>query len=88
MVTVQLKYKIRWRHIGANFYGVSYNESGKLMPGVLILNEVGYDVAMLLEQPTTKEDIVAQLMPIYDAEESALRAAVEKTIEDLSNFIG
>lgn len=80
---IHLKHTIRWQHIGDNYFGVSFDYNGKLLPGVITLNEVGYDIVQQLNTPTTQEEIVHKLLKTYDVEEFELYAYVVNVIQYL-----
>ena len=80
---VHLKHTIRWQHIGDNYFGVSFDNEGMLLPGVITLNEVGYDIVQQLTTPTTQKDIVHRLLKTYDIEASELSAYVNNILQYL-----
>lgn len=80
---IQLKYTIRWEHIGDNFYGVTNDDNGRLLPGVITLNEVGYDIVQQLCSPTTPSEITKALLSTYEAEEAEIQVYVNEVLQYL-----
>ncbi|PRZ00678.1 coenzyme PQQ synthesis protein D (PqqD) [Marinilabilia salmonicolor] len=81
--------EIRYRVNGADFVTRQMGNEMVMVPltdkvadmtSVLTLNEVGADILRLLETPQTKEELIRQMLDLYDVDESTL-------IEDVEAFI-
>lgn len=53
--------------------------------GVITFNSVGADVFTMLDGTNTVEDIVSRIAADYNADESIVRADVEKLIDKMKN---
>lgn len=80
---IRLRYNCRWHHIGDHFFGVTFCEDGRLLPGVITLNEVGYSIVLRLAESTTREAIVNSLMAEYEA----TREEVEASVDDVLRYL-
>lgn len=81
--------EIRYRVNGANFVTRQMGSEMVMVPltdkvadmtSVLTLNEVGAAILRILEVPLTKEELIRQMLELYDVEELIL-------IEDVEAFI-
>jgi hypothetical protein len=68
------------RQMGSEMVMVPLTDKVADMTSVLTLNEVGADILKILESPKTFDDLVQELMQIYDVE-------TEQLIEDVRDFI-
>lgn len=80
---MKLKYKIIFQQVGYQYLGVAVGEGSEHYNGMLLLNEVGYDIVQLVDGTRTKDDIVRQLLEMYDADASILRTDVDNIISYL-----
>ncbi|MGQ1888851.1 PqqD family protein [Thermophagus sp. OGC60D27] len=51
------------------------------MTGVLTLNEVGADILLAFEKPSTIENVIGKLMDIYDIDEETLSSDIRLFME-------
>lgn len=68
------------RQMGSEMVMVPLTDKVADMTSVLTLNEVGADIIKILETPSTLDELIRQLIKIYDVERDELIADVEDFI--------
>ncbi len=72
------------RQMGNEMVMVPLTDKVADMTSVLTLNEVGADILRLLEKPLTIEELIRELLEIYDVDEPTLIKDVEVFIMEAS----
>lgn len=80
---MHLKYQFHFQPVGKTYMGVAIGESAKQFSGMLQLNEVGYDIVSQMTQPTTQDEIIEQMLKLYDTD----RETVTKYVDDVIKYL-
>lgn len=80
---MHLKYQFHFQPVGNTYMGVAIGESAKQFSGMLQLNEVGYDIVSQMTQPTTQDEIIEQMLKLYDTD----RETVTKYVDDIIKYL-
>ncbi len=73
------------REIAGKTVAVAIGEMSKEFHGLLTLNETSLFIWKQLENDTTEENIVSNLIKVYDVDEDRAKNDVHKIIEVLKN---
>ncbi len=83
------KYMFEKMELDGEIVGVPVGDNARELPAVLNLNEVAMRILELLQEETTEQEIVTQLMKEYDGTKDEISSAVNTYIEQLrkENFL-
>lgn len=80
---MRLKYKMAVQQVAGFWAAVPVGEDSLHYNGVMSLNETAKDMIELLNNDTTEDQIVADLLKEYDVEEAELRQHVAEFLQKL-----
>ena len=80
---MKLKYRFEKMEIDGEIVAVPVGENAAELHAVLNLNEVAMHILELLDENTTEENIVAQLLLEYAGDKTAIQQAVHAFIDQV-----
>jgi hypothetical protein len=78
--TISLKSRVRHREVGEDGVLVDL-DSGR----VIVVNEVGHYIVQMLEQPMSREVLVASLVAEFDVSAEQAEADIDTFLDELGN---
>jgi hypothetical protein len=82
---MKLKYRFEVVDVGEELIAVPVGEDAEKIHGVLKLNKAGKEIADLLQEDTTEEQIIAILSSRYNNDKNIIETYVRNAVESFRN---
>ncbi len=80
---MKLKSGVLLHNVGDDFLGITQGEAAKSFSGMLRNNKTAHDIFVFLQNDTTEEKIVENMLEIYDAPKEIIAQDVHSVIEQI-----
>lgn len=81
---MKLKYEFYFHPVGENHVGVAVSDNAKEFNGMLQLDEVSYDIVSHIKDDITRDQLIDQMLTIYDDDRSLVAQYVDKVLNYLT----
>ena len=81
---MRLKYQMAIQEVAGTYMAVATGDDARSYNSVLKLNKTGKAILEMLQQETSEDAIVAELMNRYEGDEALIRSAVADIIDKFS----
>lgn len=80
---MKLKYKIQINDIGDQSIGVAIGDDARYFSNLLFLNETGKTILELLQNDTSRPDIIKAILHIFEGDKELIEKEVNSFIDQL-----
>jgi len=81
---MKLKYEFYFHPVGENYMGVPVSDNAKEFNGMLQLDDVSYDIVTHIKDDITRNQLIDQMLTIYDDDRALVAQYVDKVINYLT----
>lgn len=82
---MKLKYEFAFQPVGDIVLGVTVGDDEKKFNGMLQLDDVSYDIVSHMIKDTTREQIIDEMLEIYNADRDTIAESVDSVIAYLND---
>lgn len=82
---MKLKYTMENVELDGEQIAIPVGESAAQLHSMLRLNETASDILALLKEETTEENIVREMLLLYETDEETMKAAVRTFLDKLND---
>jgi len=80
---MKLKYEFVYHPVGEHYIGVAVGDNASHFNATLQLDEVSYDIITHITDNISREELIDQMLTIYDDERDIVAKYVDKVIDYL-----